>query len=416
MSVPELEWNTCHAFSLASRWLSGCSVPRGRLFIDATSNTSVSEIRFVPGHAGQWILTVSKGVWDVITIWDVTAEPQKCCEWSPRGAIFNGFALNADETSEATLAVSVMKEGEHMVDIMSVDSNIDGTYHFRILNTIQSNLKPIALQGDLLAISDDAACTMIWDWRAGTSAILEHPPDDLAVWHSNCIQVIFAHDSILVVRARFIHLFPEPDLHDPPQVYMPIARHSFGWIDGVSVAPTQSLSGSDMSPGFPSLSILVRGESDNPWSSGLHSLDLFTLRPNPSYRSSDIETSSIPYIFPPALTTQVQAVCGHLRCRAVILGRCGTAVWIQPRDWAVVGLLSNEEFPAQAIHTVSGHESLVAATFPGPLAASNPIEDVTRSRTLYTNHLNNWTSLDYDEALGRIALGSSFGRVLILEL
>jgi len=75
----------------------------------------VSEIRFVPGHAGQWILTVSKGVWDVVTIWDVSAEPHKCCEWSPRGAIFNGFALNTDPKSEATLAVSVLKDGSVVV-------------------------------------------------------------------------------------------------------------------------------------------------------------------------------------------------------------------------------------------------------------------------------------------------------------
>jgi hypothetical protein len=81
--------------------------------------------------------------------------------------------------------------------------------------------------------------------------------------------------------------------------------------------------------------------------------------------------------------------------------------------------VSNEGFPEQAIS--SGYESLVAAAFPGPLAASNTVyrdaaAAVTRSRTLYTNHSNNWTSLDYDEELGRIALGSSFGRVLILEL
>jgi hypothetical protein len=206
---------------------------------------------------------------------------------------------------------------------------------------------------------------------------------------------------------------------------MPIAQHSFGWIDGVSVAPTQHCHSSNISSDFPSLSILIRGESDNPWSSGIHSLDLYTLRPNPTYRSSapdlNNEASSIPYIFPPILTSQVHAVRGPLRCRDVILGRCGTAVWIQPRDRAVVGLLSNEGFPAQAIYTAGGHESLVAAAFPGSLAPSDPVDDdaaaaVTRSRTLYTNHLNNWTSLDYDEELGRIALGSSFGRVLMLEL
>jgi len=333
----------------------------------------------------------------------------------------------------------ILISSEHMVDTMALETDVDGTYHLRTLNTIRSNFKPVTLQGDLLAISDDVARTTIWDWRAGTSAILEHRSDDSAVWvashslscwslltkpkqHSNCIQVVFAYESILVIRARFIHLFPEPKLRKTPQIYTPIARHSFGWIDGVSVTPTQRLIDSD----YPSLSILIRGESDNPWSSGLHSLDLFTLRPNPSYRSTspdayDVETTPVPYIFPPTLMTQVHAVRGPLRCRDVILGRCGTAVWIQPRDRAVVGLLSNDGFPAQAIYAASGHESLVAAAFPGPLAASDFVDvdttaTITRSRTLFTNHLNNWTSLDYDEELGRIALCSSFGRVLILEL
>ena len=115
MSILELEWNTCHAFRLASRWLSGCSIPRRTCFIDATSSTSVYEIRFVPGHAGQWILTLSKGVWDVMTAWDISAEPRKCCEWSPRGAIFNGFALNSDGSSKAIVAVSVLKDGSVVI-------------------------------------------------------------------------------------------------------------------------------------------------------------------------------------------------------------------------------------------------------------------------------------------------------------
>lgn len=111
MSVPELEYHTCDAFSLASRWLAQCFTPRVACYIDATSNIPVSEIRFVPGHEEQWILTVSKSIWDVITIWDVSAKPQKCCEWSQRGATFNGFALNADSNSQAMLAVSVLNDG-----------------------------------------------------------------------------------------------------------------------------------------------------------------------------------------------------------------------------------------------------------------------------------------------------------------
>jgi hypothetical protein len=111
MSIHELERRTCNAFALASRWLSQCFKPRVACYIDATSNTPLAEIRFVPGHEKQWIFTVSKSVWDVITIWDVSVEPQKCCEWSLRGATFHGFALNSDSNSQAMLAVSVLNKG-----------------------------------------------------------------------------------------------------------------------------------------------------------------------------------------------------------------------------------------------------------------------------------------------------------------
>lgn len=199
---------------------------------------------------------------------------------------------------------------------------------------------------------------------------------------------------MLVVRARSIHLFPDPVLHDVPLTYTPLARHSFGWIDSVSVTGRSE-------PSTP-LTILLRGESDDPWSSGLHSLDFYTLQPG---------DASLPYVFPPTLVSQVQAVRGSLRCREVVLGPCGTAVWIQPQDRTVGGLVPTDDaYPIQA-----RHESLVVAAFPGPLEMLNDTA-ITRGRTLFTNSLNNWTSLDYNEELGRIVLSSSFGRIMALEL
>lgn len=278
------------------------------------------------------------------------------------------------------------------------------------------------LQGDLLAIANDISETVIWNWTSGTSATLQHPQDETDEWqvsvshkilnfialivvpqHDNCIQVVFAYDSILVARARSIHLFPNPELKTVPQIYEPVARHSFGWVDSIFVT-ANPLSGSNQS-----LSILVRGENDDPWSASVHSLDFYILERDVNYPSQPS-----PYIFPPTLSTQVTSTRGSLRCRDVILGPCGTAVWIQPQDRAVVGLIStDEDYPAQLIHTRSGHESIVAAAFPGPLRSD---ETTSRSRTLFTNRLNNWTSMDYDETLGKIALGSSFGRVMVLEM
>ncbi len=49
---------------------------------------------------------------------------------------------------------------------------------------------------------------------------------------------------------------------------------------------------------------------------------------------------------------------------------------------------------------------------PGPL---NPTTEV-RVREVCMNTQNNWSAFDYDEDLGRIALGSSFGKVTIVQL
>ncbi|KAF9459523.1 hypothetical protein BDZ94DRAFT_1284354 [Collybia nuda] len=405
LSLSELEHQTYRAYHLASRWLSGYAMSNRKLFIEGTSNTSVSEVRFMPGHDGQWILTVSKSIWDMVTIWDVSSDPRKCCEWSPRGAIFNGLALNSEPSCKGSIAISVLKDGEHTVEILGIDLDVDHNYRLHPIRSINTTFRPVTLQGTLLAIGDDISETVIWDWTTGASASLQHPQDEADEWqHDKCIQVVFAYESILVARARSLHLFPNPELHSEPKTYGPIARHSFGWVDGICVTSNPRLNTDQP------LTILVRGESDDPWSANTNALEFYTLAREPTYPSLPS-----PYIFPPELSTQVASTRGSLRCRDVILGPCGTAIWIQPQDRAVVGLVSpDEDFPVQLIHRTSGHESIVAAVFPGPLRSKEAVS--SRSRTLFTNRLNNWTSLDYDETLGKIALGSSFGRVMVLEL
>jgi len=65
------------------------------------------------------MLTISKSVWSAMAIWDMGEEKEdarKVCEWSPRGAIFNGFALNSDPNSKATIAVSLhLNEYAHLI-------------------------------------------------------------------------------------------------------------------------------------------------------------------------------------------------------------------------------------------------------------------------------------------------------------
>ncbi|KAG6811607.1 hypothetical protein H0H92_006622 [Tricholoma furcatifolium] len=419
MSVPELEQRTCHAYHLALRWLSGHLTTRRTLIIDSTSNVPVSDVRFLPGRSGDWIMTVSKGVWDVLSIWDLSSsqnDSRKVCQWSKRGALFNGIVLNTDSGSDATLAVSVSNDG---VQLISLRRDKKGVFSLQPIFTLPSGMKPTKLHGDLLALSDEVSQTVIWNWRTRLSAVLLQPDSEAGIWHPNrSIQVVFAYKSVLVVRACSIHLFPFPHLQETPSTYSPIAHHSFGWLDGISVTH---------SPLNSRLSILLRSESDDPWSSGLHSLDYYNILRNPDAAVEDDaqEDHLPPYLFPPTLVAKVSAVRGSLRCRNVILGPCGTAVWIQPRDRAVVGLAwPDEEYPLQTIHPESGHESLMVSALPGPLAqidsdSEKPEEGGVvkmRSSAVYRNDLNNWTALDYDEEVGRIVLCSSFGSIMVLEL
>jgi hypothetical protein len=147
-----------------------------------------------------------------------------------------------------------------------------------------------------------------------------------------------------------------------------------------------------------------------------------------------------PYLFPPRLTHKVASLRGSLRCKQIALGRFGTALWVQPRDRFATGLLA--DVPDYLNPPASRrNEALVAAVFPGSLnpssrgrrdkeqGGSESVDDVldelgdseeevvVAGRNIFENAPgSSWTSFDYDEVGGRVALGSSFGKVTILQL
>ncbi|KAJ3887512.1 hypothetical protein GG344DRAFT_55576 [Lentinula edodes] len=474
----ELEQRTRHAYRLGKRWLD--EYPNRTNSHDSTFKTfspllphrdirwvvspsiAITDIRFVrsvryssskldagPADESILVLSVSKGIWSVITIWDVPIflhgndnnepRPRKCAEWSLKGGLFTGLCLSRDHGSEADLAVSVVCEGRHEIDLFNISDEAN------IPTQAMQPMKPMTLSGSLLAMSDDTASTVIYNWKTGAFAVLEHEEDEIG--HDHIIQVVFAYRSVLVVRARSLHLFPEPELFlaspssvansnfltSPglPNIYSPIANHSFGWVDGVSVVSMYPDCSVCSHPG--TLKILVRLQSDNPWMSDEHSLDLYELSLNPNFVSTpapeheheQMYVTECPYQFPPTCTSRVTSSRGPLRCTDLILGRCGTAMWIKPGDRATHGLLASEMYDdytyvarlgglESGIVTMGGGatESLVAGIFPGPL---NPDENV-RTRKIYTNVSKDWTALDYDEAIGRVVLGDATGCVRILEL
>lgn len=48
--------------------------------------------------------------------------------------------------------------------------------------SIPSTLKPITLEGDLLALSDDLGETIIFNWKTSASATLQHVLDGQGIW------------------------------------------------------------------------------------------------------------------------------------------------------------------------------------------------------------------------------------------
>lgn len=200
----------------------------------------------------------------------------------------------------------------------------------------------------------------------------------------------------------------------------------------------------------PPLSIVLRAESDDPWYSDVHTLNLYTVQPNPafahdqplSWTLSDEARASgsgrgvlgeflpaqvSPYLLPPVHQTSWISSRGHLRCKDILVGSHGTAVWIQPRPARNLDLTaydvhsSDTQRPGQ--HSPGAlrptKEMLVAALLPSRLRdCQNSVDNIEDVRILWTFEGANgtWTTVDYDEARGLVALGDSQGNVEILEL
>jgi hypothetical protein len=112
-SLPNLESLTRKAYALGKKWLSPSPAPRTARVFDANPSTYIEDVIFLP--AKNCLLVVSKGIWSGITAWGLDAGFSRMAEWSPRGAIFNGFAVNINPDSEATLAVSIQDRSAPVV-------------------------------------------------------------------------------------------------------------------------------------------------------------------------------------------------------------------------------------------------------------------------------------------------------------
>ncbi|KAG1737153.1 uncharacterized protein EDB91DRAFT_1141214 [Suillus paluster] len=408
-SVRDLEDRVRRAYHLGNAWKAPSIIFRASGFA-ASRGGPVQGIHFIPGYDRRWFVTVSQGIWSMITLWDRGTLTQ-VTSWSPKKAVFSALAVNTSEDSEAALAVSLYQFDSAVIEILAITSTApDSSPHFECIARFKTLRRPIAMRGSLLALADDEAETVIWNWKTQEYAVMQSPVD-AGLRRNQCTQVVFAYKTILVVRARSVHAFAEPQLAPHPNTctHHPYAKSTFGWVDGIFVAVPPS------SPEDPSgmkgqqLSILVRTKSDDPWSSTFK-IQLWTL--SPMIASNDTAVDRPHYDFPPSMTTEIITPRrGALRCTDMVLGPYGTAVWVQPGDYSIAGLISSNVH-LQPMPVPQSHDTLVAAAFPGLLnAQSEP-----QVKSSWKNYGENWTCLDYDEERGCVALGSNVGAVTILDI
>ena len=116
MEPVELERSVKRALRIGRFWRSDCTQPATAVDFPASSGTGVSDVRFLPGYDGRRLATLSKGIWSVISCWDITSHQtsdipgsgaRKIAEWCPKGTIITGLVVNSDAHSDAVIATSV---------------------------------------------------------------------------------------------------------------------------------------------------------------------------------------------------------------------------------------------------------------------------------------------------------------------
>lgn len=259
---------------------------------------------------------------------------------------------------------------DHEIRILSISEDLQ----FQLVETILAPDAPLLLKGDIVAHCDIASQVVMYDWRTGSS--FKFVEADEGVAFDQCNEVIMGVGHVGIIRQRTVRIFSL-------QTLKLVFCLSFGWTDGISANFSTNSSASQ--DAF--MHILARTECENPWSFHKHTIDLYRF---------DLNTLQLENV------RTISARRGPLRCPALKLGACGTAIWIQPKNTSATGL------------TVLGS---VVATEDSELEGVVFMAPNGVTKTLLVNReVSNWTCFDYDEATGRLAMGSGYGLVMLLHI
>ncbi|KAH0833471.1 hypothetical protein J3R83DRAFT_12592 [Lanmaoa asiatica] len=399
-SAKDLERETLRAYKLGLNWRSPTTT-LNHVVSSPSKGEAIEDIKFLSRRGQCWLVTTTLGIWWTLCVRDCDTL-QVVAQWSPGKALFNGIAVNADDNSDAAIAVSVRRDGYTTVEILTISDDDARGMTIQPRKTLDNSSKPIALNGDLVALCDHDSETLILNWKTQEQALLKSPD----TWQDKPLHVVFAHRSIFVVRARSICIFEEPRMvfpGDDLNIVLPRVSKSFGWVDGVSLA---------LGPSAPSGPETTHGDPPEQFQFMTLHTDSNHIPPHTSDDTSSVELEplSLPFNLICSLSSNHR---GLLRCSDMVLGSHGTAVWVQPPDWAAGGLITDGSFTEDMIYVTTPPEALVVALFPGLLNQGSLEAHI---KVVLENDGNSWSCLDYDEARGLIALGSSSGEVTVYRL
>lgn len=121
LSSEQLEQRCRRATAILEYWTSPTPrSPRTTHTFAASGGLPIAEVKLIPRDTDgfRMLATVSKGIWSTFTLWRIPDDPRatvtKVTEWSARGAIFRGCAVNDqveayEGEGKAVVALSVVR-------------------------------------------------------------------------------------------------------------------------------------------------------------------------------------------------------------------------------------------------------------------------------------------------------------------
>ncbi|KAA1477182.1 hypothetical protein DENSPDRAFT_875101 [Dentipellis sp. KUC8613] len=402
LSQDQLERLTVRAIHFQTIWDPVPKATRRAFTFEATRSYAVGQIQFIPGHDERYLAVVTHGIWSAINIWDIgptsTGPARRVVEWSPQGATLSGLVVNSEPDCDGTLAVTLHPTGRPpRIEVLSLRPDPEGPpesmkMKLETIASMESASNTALLEGELIAFSKDDMLIELRNYKTKYFALLGSSSASRA---NHLLYIVLSHhtNTVEVFRTYNIDEYTLPSLlpptTSPPDPHLPFCDPWYmNWADALAVTP-------QMHTG--NIGFLRRMTQDNPWSEATGTIELQEFRPGALPRGTS-----------PATTYELPVPRGSLRCRTVCLGPCGTLAYVVPRPHDAQGLTALDVHAQDTALDVAppARERLVLARAgAGECAVWANAEADDR-----------WTALDYDEASGRVALGSGYGRLTVLLL